>query len=94
MASPVHVVRQSNYSDCAHNFYDLFTEAIRAITSYTESPVELLKRKKMKRGTLWIYLNAEGVVVQPKAEKHVLMKRILEHWGSTPLKDEDLMDVR
>ena len=69
-------------------------EAITAIITYTESPLELLKRKKVNRSLLFLYLADERIAVNPKAEKHVLLQRILQFWGSNPVSDQELMEVR
>ena len=57
--------------------------AIEAALSYSESAVELLKRKKLRRDDLFQYLASQNVVISPKADKHDLIQRVLEHWGSS-----------
>ena len=55
---------------------------MEAIVTYSESPLELLKRRKLKRDALFQYLASEEIVVSINSEKHVLAERILKHWGS------------
>ena len=57
--------------------------AIEAALSYSESAVELLKRKKLRRDDLFQYLASQNVVISPKADKHDLIQKVLEHWGSS-----------
>ena len=61
----------------------MFTEAMKAIVEYSESAVELLRRKKMRRDILFQYLADCSSIVSVNAEKHVLIQKVLEHWGSS-----------
>ncbi len=67
--------------------------AIEAIATYSESALELLRRKRIRRDDLFQYLAAEKVVVSPKADKHELIQRVLRYWGSLR-SDEELHPVR
>lgn len=58
------------------------TEAMEAILAYTKDAEELLKRKKVHRNLIFMYLAQEGIVMPPNSEKHVLVKRTLDHWSS------------
>ncbi|XP_066543104.1 uncharacterized protein C3orf38 homolog [Hoplias malabaricus] len=57
-------------------------EAIEAIITYSQSPEELLKRRRIHREIIFKYLAREGVAVPPNIEKHQLVKRTLELWSS------------
>ncbi|XP_077988847.1 uncharacterized protein C3orf38 homolog [Glandiceps talaboti] len=57
-------------------------EAVKAIIDYSESAVQLLCRKKVKRDYLFQYLRSQNIVVSPSIDKPALIRRILEHWGS------------
>ena len=60
-------------------------EAERAVTVYTESLAELLRRKKVRRELLFKYADQENIAVKPTDEKLILIQRILCHLGSKPL---------
>ncbi|KAL5004122.1 hypothetical protein ScPMuIL_017578 [Solemya velum] len=66
-------------------------EAISAILKYSESAFELLRRKKMARGYLFGYLADSGIVISVDAEKHQIIQRILEFWGSET--DQDNLEL-
>lgn len=68
------------------------TEAVKAILTYTNTAVELMRRRKMKRDILFQYLADCGVVVPVAADKRELMQSILSHWGA-PVADLSEMDV-
>lgn len=68
------------------------SEAVKAILDYTTSPVELMRRRKMKRDVLFQYLVDCNVVVSVSADKKDLIQRILKHWGA-PAVDLSEMDV-
>ena len=57
-------------------------EAVKAILTYSNTAVELLRRKKMKRGILFQYLTECDVFVQVVADKKEIMNLVLSHWGS------------
>ncbi|XP_028655685.1 uncharacterized protein C3orf38 homolog [Erpetoichthys calabaricus] len=57
-------------------------EAIQAILSYSSNAEELLKRKKVHRDLIFMYLARQGCVVPPSSEKHQLISRTLQHWAS------------
>ncbi|XP_041127670.1 uncharacterized protein C3orf38-like [Polyodon spathula] len=65
-------------------------EAVQAIISYSQCAEELLKRKKVHKEIIFTYLADQGVVIPPNAEKHVLVKKALEHW-KTP---KPIVEVR
>ncbi len=60
---------------------NLALDAVCAVLTYTQDPMELLKRKKIYRDHLFKYLASESVVVSPNADKHELMQAVLRHWG-------------
>lgn len=68
-------------------------EAVDAILAFTGSAAELLRRKKMKRDILFRYLYGEGISVAPSADKSTIVRRVLEHWGSTTSSEDDNMLV-
>ncbi|XP_060082781.1 uncharacterized protein C3orf38 homolog [Ylistrum balloti] len=57
-------------------------ECISAIVSYSESALELLHRKKLKRDVLFQYLFDNNVVVPINASKDMLIYSIIELWKS------------
>ena len=57
---------------------------------YSESAVELLRRKKLRRDLLFQYLADCGVVVPANSEKHELIRRVLQHWGSAVPSEREL----
>jgi Domain of unknown function (DUF4518) len=71
----------------------VFIEAVRAILVYTESPAELLRRKKIRREVLFQYAHDENLRVMPTDEKPILVRHILTYWGSQNVSD-DYMAVR
>ena len=79
-----------HYNACCY----FLTVAIEAILCYSESVVELLKRKKLRRDDLFQYLAAQNVAISPKADKHDLIQKVLEHWGSSKPVPEKLSRVR
>ncbi|XP_006008793.1 uncharacterized protein C3orf38 homolog [Latimeria chalumnae] len=64
-------------------------EAIQAILAYSQSAKELLKRKKVHRDVIFIYLAKHGVVMPPSSEKPQLIERALEYWKE-PAAESDL----
>ena len=58
------------------------SDAIRAVVEYSENAVELLRRKKLKRDILFQYLTDCGIVAPVSAEKHELILRVLQFWGT------------
>ena len=57
-------------------------EAIEAIILHTESPMDLLKRRKVKRQFLFHYLHEKRIAgVDPSAEKAALINHVLMSWG-------------
>ena len=63
---------------------------MQAILTYTEEPVELLRRRKMKRELLFQYLSDCNVVVKVSADKKELIEAVLTHWGNAGV---DLSEV-
>ena len=57
-------------------------DAERAVLSFTSTPAELLRRRKLKRDILFRYLYNEGVAISPNADKYLIIQTILRHWGS------------
>ena len=57
---------------------------------YSESAVELLRRKKLRRDLLFQYLADCGVVVSANSEKHELIHRVLQYWRSAVPSEGDL----
>ena len=57
-------------------------EAIAAILLHTDKAVDLLKRKKIKKESLFKYLHAKRVPIEAVAEKSVHMAKVLEVWGT------------
>ena len=66
------------------------SEATRAIVEYSESAVELLRRKKLRREFLFQYLAECGVAISVNAEKYQLIRRVLQYWGSPVPSDREL----
>lgn len=60
------------------------TEAERAILAGTQSPADLLRRKKILRELLFRYLWSESVFVAPALAKSDLIQACLQHWQTTP----------
>ncbi|XP_040571419.1 uncharacterized protein C3orf38 homolog isoform X2 [Lepeophtheirus salmonis] len=58
-------------------------EAIQAVMLHTESPLDLLKRRKIKRDLLFKYLHFKKVPVDGNSDKSVLVSHVLESWGSS-----------
>ncbi|KAL8616654.1 hypothetical protein ACOMHN_031636 [Nucella lapillus] len=81
-------------------FHDMFIhiileprEAVKAIIEYSQSAVELLRRKKIRRDLLFQYLADCGVVISPNAEKQEMIYAVLDYWGYAALKNYDLTDT-
>ncbi|XP_007893897.2 uncharacterized protein C3orf38 [Callorhinchus milii] len=55
-------------------------EAINAILSYSQSAEELLRRRKLRRETIFQYLAKHNVIVPATAEKCQLVQRVVEYW--------------
>ncbi|EEC16796.1 conserved hypothetical protein [Ixodes scapularis] len=60
------------------------SEAERAILSGTQSPADLLRRKKILRELLFRYLWSESVFVAPALAKSDLIHACLQHWQALP----------
>ena len=75
----------NTYGHCSFYMYVL-TEAVKAILTYTDTAVELMRRRKMKRDILFQYLAECGVIAPVSADKRELIQKILSHWG-TPAVD-------
>ncbi|KAJ8253155.1 hypothetical protein GJAV_G00209730 [Gymnothorax javanicus] len=56
-------------------------EAMDAILTYSQSPEELLQRRKVYRDIIFKYLASEDIVMPPTAEKSQLVKKTLQLWG-------------
>ena len=72
----------------------IFPEAVKAILTYSNTAVELLRRKKMKRGILFQYLTECDVFVQVVADKKEIMNLVLSHWGSPVADHKDSRSLR
>ncbi|XP_002733864.1 uncharacterized protein C3orf38-like [Saccoglossus kowalevskii] len=70
------------------------TEAISAIVNYSESAVQLLRRKKLKHKYIFQYLVSNNIHVLPTADKPCLIRKVMEHWGTQVqlLRDVDLKE--
>ena len=55
-------------------FFFFFAVAIEAALSYSESAVELLKRKKLRRDDLFQYLASQNVVISQRQINMILYK--------------------
>ena len=77
----------------SHLFYIVFPVAIEAILSYSESAVELLRRKKIRRDDLFQYLASERVVISPKSDKYDIIQKVLEYWGTSQLPNDELQKI-
>ncbi|CAJ0938592.1 unnamed protein product [Ranitomeya imitator] len=55
-------------------------EAVDAITVYSKSADELLRRRKVHRSAIFKYLAAENVTVLPTSEKSQLILCALDYW--------------
>ncbi|XP_043928076.1 uncharacterized protein C3orf38 homolog [Protopterus annectens] len=55
-------------------------EAINTILCYSQSALELLKRRKVSRDIIFSYLAKQGVVFPPSSEKSALVQIALEYW--------------
>ncbi len=58
------------------------SEAVSAILLHTEKPVDLLRRRKIKKELLFKYLNAKRMSVDPSADKSVFISQVLQLWGA------------
>ncbi|CAF1043972.1 unnamed protein product [Didymodactylos carnosus] len=58
-------------------------EAIDACISFSQSPMELLRRKKIRRDLLLQYLARKSISISPGIDKVKLVKMIVEHWNSS-----------
>ena len=56
-------------------------------------PVELLRRRKITRDTLFNYCYKENIKVPPKIDKPTLIREILKYWGSGDVTTEELQPV-
>ena len=59
-----------------------FPEAVDAIMLYSPNPLQLLRRKKVKREHLYTYLAENKYIAPPSADKAGLIRKILELWGT------------
>ena len=60
----------------------MFLEALDAILLYSSNPLQLLRRKKVKREHLYTYLAENQHVAAPSADKATLIRKTLELWGT------------
>ena len=58
------------------------SEAVSAILLHTEKPIDLLRRRKVKKELLFKYLNAKKVPVEPSADKSIFISHVLQLWGT------------
>lgn len=58
-------------------------EAIGAITMYSDSAEQLLRRKLVKRDLIFVYLADNDVALSPAADKYQIIMKVLEYWQST-----------
>ncbi|XP_041371855.1 uncharacterized protein C3orf38 homolog [Gigantopelta aegis] len=68
-------------------------EAIKIIMLYSQNSAELLRRKKIRRDVLFGYLAKKGVVVPVSAEKHQLISKCLEFWGSDVNQNSSVLEL-
>jgi len=64
------------------NFFLFFSEAIRAIITYSKSACHLLARKRLKRDTLFMFLTEKGMVTSVHSDKRTIIRKLLEIWGT------------
>ena len=64
----------------------------QAVILHTDSALDLLKRRKMKKEFLFRYLHDKKVPIEASAEKTGVVKKILELWGSSDDTDMFLCD--
>ncbi|XP_038067121.1 uncharacterized protein C3orf38 homolog isoform X2 [Patiria miniata] len=57
-------------------------EAIDAIILHSESALELLRRRRVKKEYLFRHLVNEKVSASPSADKATLISKLLSHWGT------------
>ena len=57
-------------------------EAVSAIILHTDRPIDLLRRKKVKKEFLFKYLNAKRVSIEATADKATIIAAVLQLWGS------------
>lgn len=57
-------------------------EAIQAIILHTDSAIDLLKRRKVKKEFLFKYLHAKRIPVEASAEKQAVINHVLTLWES------------
>ena len=77
------------YNLVSLSIFDLFLDAVNAILTFSQSVEELLKRKKIKRDTLFRYLASHGIGIDPKGEKHTLVDEILKFWKEQEVGDSN-----
>jgi len=58
-------------------------DAIQAVILHTDSALDLLKRRKVRKELLFKYLHDKKVPIEVIAEKTTLVKKVLEVWGSS-----------
>jgi len=58
-------------------------DAVQAVILHTDSALDLLKRRKMKKDFLFRYLHDKKVPIETSAEKTTIVRKILELWGSS-----------
>ena len=70
-------------------------DAIKAITAYSSSAAELLKRRKVKKDYIFSYLNCCNIRIQPSESKFMMVNVVLRHWGSKQITQQEFetMDV-
>lgn len=72
-------------------------EAIKAILDYSDTAYSLLKRRKMKKEYLFIYLKENNIIISITSPKWKIIKECLKFWNSDTLQveeiDDDCMDT-
>ena len=65
-------------------------EAVRAILTYSQTSLELMRRQKMKKEYLFKYLHAHQVPCVPSAAKAKLVRHIFQFWDLESGNKEEL----
>ena len=61
---------------------------------YSQTAVEFLRRKRIRRDVLFQYLHENDVIVPVSAEKAQLISKCLEFWGSDVNQNSLQLEVR
>lgn len=61
------------------------TDALDAILTYSESAKQLLRRKKVKREHIFMYLTEKKVLASSQADKPTLVRKVLKYWAETDI---------